>query len=289
LEHIARAGLEGRAELPAALREALRARLGGELGLPLLPDTSARVIAACRDERTDLDELAALIERDPSLAAHILRVANSAGFAPRMPILSLQQAIGRVGLGTVGDVVLAVALRERIFSVPGYQDRLRDLWRHSLATACYAKEISQLLRGDLESAFLCGLLHDVGMAITLQVVCDLEREGKVERVSSAVMEAAMLEFHCEFGARMAQAWQLGPWLDAVIRHHHAPASARFRPDEIAIIALADALAYWALDAGNREEDFEPEPRFHGLHLHEGGLKTILKKRERVLQMVDALA
>jgi putative nucleotidyltransferase with HDIG domain len=277
-----------RAELPTALRDALRARLAGELGLPLLPDTAARVMAECRNERCDLKALADLIERDPSLAAHILRVANSAGFAPRMPILSLQQAIGRVGLGTVSDVVLAVAMRERIFAVPGYQERLRVLWRHSVATACYAKEISQLLRGDLESAFLCGLLHDVGMAITLQVVCDLEREGAVPRVSGAVMEAAMLEFHCEFGARIAQKWQLGPWLDAVIRHHHEPAGARFRPDEIAVIALADALAYWAVEKERREEDFVPEPRFAGLRLHEGGLRTLLAKRERVLQMVEAL-
>lgn len=283
------AGPEGRAELPAPLRDALRSRLEGELSLPLLPDTAARVMAACRDERSDLDELADLIGRDPSLAAHILRVANSAGFAPRVPILTLVQAIGRVGLATVSDVVLAVALRERVFSVPGYQARLRDLWRHSVATACYAKEISQLLRGDLESAFLCGLLHDVGMAITLQVACDLEREGVVAHVPGTVMETAMLEFHCEFGAKIAQAWQLGPWLDAVIRHHHDPAQARFRPDEIAIIALADALAYWALDPGSKDEDLSPEARFDALRLHEGGLKSLQRKRERVLQMVEALA
>jgi putative nucleotidyltransferase with HDIG domain len=254
-----------------------------------MPATAARVIAACRDERSDAEELAALIERDPSLASHVLRVANSAGIAPRMPILSLPQAIGRVGLAAVSDVTLAVALRERVFAVPGHQARLRDLWRHSAATACYAKEISQLLSGDLESAFLCGLLHDVGMAITLQVVCDLEREGAVPRVSAAVAEAAMLEFHCEFGARMAQAWQLGPWLDAVIRHHHEPTSARFRPDEIAVIALADALAYWALDPGRTEADFHPEARFAGLRLHEGALRSLLQRRQRVLQMVDALA
>lgn len=255
--------------------------------MPLLPDTAARVIAACRNERSGLEELADLIGRDPSLAVHILRVANSAGYAPLVPILSLQQAIGRVGLATVGDIAVAVALKERIFSVPGHQERLRDLWRHSAATACFAREISQLLRGDLESAFLCGLLHDVGMAIALQVVCDLERERVVPPVSSGVMEKAMLEFHGEFGALMAEAWRLGPWISTVIRHHHDPAKARFRPDEIPVIALADALAYWALDARKAEEDFSAEPRFDSLKLHEGALKSLLKKRERVLEMVAA--
>jgi hypothetical protein len=87
---------------------------------------------------------------------------------------------------------------------------------------------------------------------------------------------------------MAKAWQLGPWLDAVIRHHHDPAGARFRPKEIAVIALADALAYWALDEDKSEEDFVTEPRFGGLQLQEGGLRSMLARRERVLQMVAAL-
>lgn len=257
--------------------------------LPLLPDTAARVIAACQNESSELEELTELIKRDPSLAAHILRIANSAAYAPRVPILTLQQAVGRVGLATVGDVAVAVALKERVFSVPGHQARLHDLWQHSLATACYAKEISALLRGDLESSFLCGLLHDVGMAIALQIMCDLERERIVPPVLPATLEAAMLEFHCEFGAKFAEAWRLGPWISTVIRHHHEPAGARFRPDEVGIVALADALAYWALDAGKTEADFQAEPRFGFVLLREGGLKMLLRKRELVLQQVAALA
>lgn len=280
----------GRTELPAPLRDALRARLEGELVLPVLPDTAARVMAACQDERADLAQLAELISHDQSLATHLLRVANSAGFAPRVPILTLFQAIGRVGLSTVKDVAIAVALKERIFTVQGHEARLRELWRHSAATASYAREISQLLRGDMESAFLCGLLHDVGMAMVLQVVCDLEREHVVPRVPPAQMEAAMLDFHCEFGARIVQAWQLGPWLLAVIRHHHEPASSHFRLAEVAIVALADALAYWALDERRVEGDFTVEQhRFEGLRLHEGALPSLLHRRERVLQMVEALA
>jgi len=267
----------------------LSARLAGELELPLLPDTATRVVAACQDGHSGVRELAELIDRDPSLAAHILRVANSAAYAPLVPILSLQQAIGRVGIATVGDVAVSVTLKERVFAVQGYQERLRELWRHSAATAAYAKEIAQLLRRDLESAFLCGLIHDVGMAIVLQAVCDLQQAGVVPPVAPATMETAMLEFHCEFGARVAEAWRLGPWIGAVIRNHHAPESTRFRPEEIPLIALADALAYWALDPGWTEEDFRVEPRFASLKLHEGALKTLLRRRERVLQMVAAFA
>ena len=276
--------------LSAEFREELRARIAGDLGLPLLPDTAARVLATCQDERADLDDLADLIANDQSLATHILRVANSAGHAPRVPILSIQQAIGRVGFAAVGDIAIAVALRERVFFVPRYQQRIRELWRHSAATACYAKEIATMLRRDMDSAFLCGLLHDVGMPMVMQLVCDLERDKGTPPVPEAVMEAAMHEFHAQLGARMADAWHLGPWIRLVILHHHEPAAATSRLDEIPVVALADALAYWAVDKTQSEDDYSPDRSlFEALELHEGALVSLLQKRPKVLQAVEAFS
>src|SRR5262245_19202607 len=110
---------DGNPVLTARFEEALRARVAGELDVPVLSTTATRVLANSRDENGDLDELTELIASDQSLAAHVLRVANSAGQAPLVPILSLHQAIGRLGLATVGDVAIAIALKERVFSVPG--------------------------------------------------------------------------------------------------------------------------------------------------------------------------
>lgn len=274
--------------LPAPLRGTLLSRIEGEQHLPLLPATAARVLAACENERTGLEELAELITHDPSLAAHMLRIANSVGYAPRVPILSLQQAINRVGLATVSEVAIAVALKERVFAVPGYQERIAELWLHSALTACFAKEIAQLLRKDQDSAFLCGLLHDVGMPIVLQLVCDLVREGCAPSVPPPQMEAAMQELHPTVGARMAEAWKLGPWIRRVILHHHEPALAKYHPDEIPIVALADALAYWTVACETEAAEFQPDPPLiAALHLHEGGLQSLLGRRERVLATARA--
>lgn len=277
------------AAVPAGLRDLLLARIQGELSLPMLPDNAARILAACQDERSDMSALAQLMEHDPSLAAHILRIANSAGYAPMIPILSLQQAIGRVGLAAVADVAIALVLAQRVFSAPGYEARIRTLWLHSALTAYYAKEIAQLMRRDFDSAFLCGLLHDVGMPITLQVVCDLEREGTVPPVTPEVMEALMAEFHAELGARVAKAWKLGPWVGLVILHHHDPAGAKYHPLEIPVVALADRLAYWAVDPRADEQDFQVDPELPAaLNLHEGALLSLLRRRARVLEAAEAL-
>ena len=82
--------------LTARLRDSA---LSGELKLPVLPAVAADVLACIDGDDCDAHSLAELIQRDPSLAANLLRVANSARFAPSEPIVSLNQAISRLGLG----------------------------------------------------------------------------------------------------------------------------------------------------------------------------------------------
>lgn len=274
--------------LPAGLREALVARMAGPLALPMLPQTAVQVLATCQDTNARTDRLVELIGRDQALAAHVLRLANSAASAPLAPIFSLPQAIGRLGLGAVGSAALAVALRERVFQAPRHEARIRRLWQHSAVTACYAREITQLLRKDHESAFLCALLHDVGMPIALQCLSDLEREGLTPEQPAPVIEAVMHEFHTELGARLAELWKLGPFVRIAIRHHHEPGARNYHPDDLAIVALADALADWAEQEQLQEGDFVPDaPLLQALRMPAGGLSSLLGRRARVLETARA--
>lgn len=273
--------------LPASLREALRAQVDGKLALPALPETAARVLAACQDESSDLEELAELVVHDQTLAANVLRVANSVAYAPREPILSLRKALGRLGLSTVCDVAIAVVLKQHVFSVPRYRTRIRDLWRHSAASACYAQEIAQLLHRNVDSAFLCGLLHDVGMPIVMQLVCELERKGVIGDVTPEALEAAMHEFHGELGAKLAQSWRLGPWISAAILHHHDPAGAKLLHDDVMVVTAADLLAEWALDEAQVESDFGADGRTEDLGIPLDSLDVLLGKRARVREVAEA--
>jgi putative nucleotidyltransferase with HDIG domain len=276
--------MDNQDSVPEWLGRELRLRIEGEIGMPVLPDTACRVMAACQDVHSDLRELAELVTHDQSLATHVLRVANSIAFAPKAPILSLRQALGRLGLSTVSDIAIAVALKQRVFSVPGYEARIRELWRHSTASACYAQDIALLLGRDRDTAFLCGLLHDVGMPIALQTVCDVVRERGGGPIAPAAMEAAMLQFHCEFGTRIAQRWRLGPHVCSAIRYHHDPVGATHKREEVLIVTLADELAYWAWDESRTEEDFTLESRRDSQGVSDQDLHTLLHSRKRIQQL-----
>jgi len=248
---------EARALLPEWLRSALDQRLREKPELPVLPDTAVRVMTACRDEHSDLRELAQLVQRDQTLAAHVLRVANSVAYAPKTPIASLQQALGRLGLSTVSDIAIAVAMKQRVFAVPGHETRMRALWRHSAISAGYAQEVARLLGRNAEAAFLAGLLHDVGMPIVLAEALALYRQRKTLPGSRTELEQAMLAFHAEFGLELARRWSLGAWVEAAMCHHHEPAAARPGQEDVGLVALADLLADWADDEASTPQELEP--------------------------------
>jgi HD-like signal output (HDOD) protein len=275
--------------LPGPLRVLLQERISStSLELPLLPDTHAQVLATCNDERCDSSAIADLIVRDQSLAAHVLQVSNSVAYAPKEPIVSLQQAVSRLGISTICEISIAVSLKGRIFRVPGYQTRIRELWMRSAASGVYGKEVARLLRRNVESGFLCGLLHDVGMPVAMQVVLDVAKERNVKQVPSSVMEAAMLEFHEVLGARLVELWKLPAWMTEAIGHHHDYSKADEHRDEAMLTHLCDHLTRWALDETLQEKDFPAELAVvQDLNLYGDDLVSLLQKRGRVLEIAEA--
>jgi putative nucleotidyltransferase with HDIG domain len=274
--------------LPGWLHDILERHLEEDLELPILPEASARIIAMCDDDGTDAKAIEAVLERDPSLAAHVLRVANSSAYAPKEPIVSLQQAVSRLGLATMRNIVLAVSLQGRVFKVPGHQARVRSIWIHCAVAAAFAREIARKLRKNVEGAFLCGLLHDVGRPIVLQATVDALAHRSKEPLPAALLETAMNEFHEEIAGRMVAAWKLADWTVAVVSHHHDPAKAAPHDEEARITRLADLLSYWALDESRAPEDFAADdPVIQELNLYPEDVEKLLAYRGKALEFAEA--
>ena len=273
--------------LPAWLAQELEEALGRKLELPVLPDTATRVLALCQDERSDLRELATLVQRDQTLAAHVLRVSNSVAYAPKQPIVSLQQALGRLGLSTVSDIAIAVAMKQRVFQVPGHEARMRELWRHSALTAGYAVEVARLVGRNPETAFLAGLLHDVGMPIVLVSALESCKRRKVLPATRGELEQAMQAFHCRYGAELSRRWGLGPFVEAAISDHHDPSRAGVLREDVTVVTVADLLADWAAEGEGKGKDEPSAALFSGLTLEEDQRRSLIDSRSKVLDLASA--
>ena len=74
--------------------------------LPPMPETAVRIMHLTSDPESDVFQLAELIERDPSLAAQVMRYARSALFAYRGELSSVKDAVNIVlGFDQVRDAL----------------------------------------------------------------------------------------------------------------------------------------------------------------------------------------
>jgi putative nucleotidyltransferase with HDIG domain len=290
-----RSGREG-ALAPSALQaqvsSEVRARVeAGSWRVPLLPQVASQVIALAAVPEVDAGKLSALIHRDPSLAGQVLRTANSAAYAPRMPIVSLQQAVARLGLSVISEIAFSASLQSGTFRVPGHERDLQALWRHSLGAGAWAKEVARLRRTNVESAFLCGLLHGVGKPALLQIAVDVVVSmGSADQLQRSWLPALFAEHESTVGARIAQSWALPGAVAAAIAHHQNPAGTGGDfPMEVQTTRLASLLASWSLhDAAVGEEQLREDSVLESLNLYPDDLDVLIAKREAVLAIVDAL-
>lgn len=265
------------------------AAAGAPLELPMLPHVAAELISLCNRPDTDAARLCQVVHQDQALAGHVLRVANSPSYGASVPIVSLQQAIARLGLSHLGEIAMAVAVRGKVFAVQGPAGLVTQLWRHSVAVGCYAREIARLLKTNVETAFLCGLLHDVGKVVTLWAALDARDQLEHDPTLPELVEV-MDEYHCRLGSRLATTWNLPPTVRDAIEHHHDYEAATEMGEQAAITCLADQLAHLVL-AGC--EGFEPQAlRYHpvlsALNLYRGDVDLLLSLRETVADRVQAI-
>lgn len=270
-----------------ALRELLVAEIeANRLELPVLPETASAVMEAVRDENTGARRLADIIERDQSLAAHLLRVANSAAFNRGQPIVSLSQAVNRLGVAAVAEIVTAVAVEGRIFRVQRFEAHLRRLWQHSAATGVWAREIARLRRRNVEGAFLCGLLHDIGEPVLLQAVAQFEWRNKTT-YDDADIFAVMGELHAQVGGVLVSRWSLAEWMADAIAWHHEPEAAPRHEEEAMTTCLADRLAHWAIEEPAEETAaLKSLPLLAELNIYPEEMDQLLAARECVLAITE---
>jgi HD-like signal output (HDOD) protein len=229
------------ASLSRALEEQV---VAGTLDVPVLPAVANRVLALLSEANPDPRDLGTLIGRDPVLAAHIIRIANSPSMRASGAIVDTRQAIARLGLRTVGEVSLAACLGPRLFKAPDYAKLIERTWTESLAAAVWAQLLTRRLRRHRDCAFLCGLLARIGEPVLLQAIQKL-----AARAQPAADIATLLRQHGPLaGTRVGKSWNLpSPVTECILWLHDFAAAGA--PDLVAMIALARALAPSAVDGG----------------------------------------
>lgn len=196
--------------------------------LPTLSPAVLRVMnLASRPESTGA-EMSEAISVEPSLAAKVLKCANSAYYGLPGEVTTLQAAVILLGLRTVRNLAMAAAAQSWFGGSGSAEGGHEDLWQHSLGVAGAASAICSRILPDKESeAFCTGLLHDVGK-IALRSKFKKEYRDLPNRALQSGLTQVELESqeygfdHAQLGFHLAQSWNLPSALADAIRDHHQP-------------------------------------------------------------------
>jgi len=172
------------------------------------------------------------IELDPPLTGKILRIANSAYYASRTKIDSLDKAIVWLGFSSVRELAVHQKTVE-IFSggaqVEGYSRE--NLWQHCIAVAQLVKSIYRKEFGERgEHAYITGILHQMGIIILDQFYPEAFREiatisARKEQNFAELERQTLGITHAEIGAAVLGHWGLPEDIVQPVLYHHSPTAA----------------------------------------------------------------
>lgn len=221
--------------------------------LSSLPQTMAEVLRLVRDEGASAQNLADVLERDPNLAAKVLRAANSSFYGARREIKTISQAVVTLGTRAVQALALSSSVYDLTHNLKGGIDRTR-FWRHSLETAVAARLLaSKSGKSNPDEAFVAGLLHDVGI-----LVLESSFPEKFERIWPVVESGERLEDveeniwgtnHARVAQFLFEQWHLPESICDAVGHHHNQFVSSMKDEEFhlpQIVGLADLLGQYTI-------------------------------------------
>lgn len=260
----------------------------GSIELPLLPQVASRILGMVNDPNAEAAKLAALIHQDQALAAHVIRIANSPAYMTRNPVVSLQHAVSMLGMNLMSEVAFSASIKGSAFKAPGWDDEVKRLWQHSLASGAYAKEIARMRRFNVESAYLCGLLHGIGKPVVLQTMVALSQEHG-HPLSRTLLHQLLDGYHTQVGLLVAEDWGLPLPVVESITFYSDYQYAKAAKQECMTTCLADRLARHFLEPESFDEAAVRDHQvFTDLNLYPKDIDALLALKEQVRKAVEAM-
>jgi HD-like signal output (HDOD) protein len=164
--------------MEADRKKELLEKIESGYSLPVMSVVAVKLVEFASDDTCSVNDLTSLIEKDPSLAANLLRMANSAFFRTGEPAATLQQAIMRIGFHQLRIMALSLSLRNTFpMGRIGALD-YEQFWRISLYRGLLAQSISKHMKmSNDEEAFLAGLILEIGLLIFFDIFLKNKNEG----------------------------------------------------------------------------------------------------------------
>jgi len=240
--------------------------VNNQVMLPTLPEVALRVKKVVEDERSTPVQIARMIGSDAALCTRLLRVANSAFYRGRAPAKNVQEAISRLGMSQVHNLVNALVMEQlyQMASLKALRPHLSRLWGHSTRVAAISMVLARrYTKISPEQAMLGGLIHDVGVLPIL---------GRAENYpvlfnNPKVLGDVIADLHGDVGRTILESWNFPQELSSTAAEHdNLTRDSGPVKDLVDVIQVANLLNYVGTDHRHTAVDWNTVPAFAKLGL-----------------------
>ena len=165
----------------------------GDISLPSLPDVVMKIRKLLESDSCDFQRISEAVSVDPVLVSRLFVFANSAYYnRSNIKAETLDAAISRLGFEVVRNTAMSLAMKQlyKTSSNRTIAREVRAVWARGMKLSCmsYAVARNQTVLNH-ETAYLCGLMHDVGKLYILTKAEDFpEFLGEPESLHSVMQE-----------------------------------------------------------------------------------------------------
>ncbi len=211
--------------------------------LPVAPSAYTRIAAEMRSREPSMDRVAAIIAEDPALTAKVLQHVNSAFFALRNEITTVDRAVTLLGTNQVMAIVMSIGLYGQGGGAPA--EMIEAIKQNAMKVAALSRVVGKIEGAepeDRDSAFLAGMLHDCGKLV--MATNWAHQYAEIADTDDLALETQIIGAdHTLVGAYLLASWKLPDVIVEAVAHHHRPSAGNF--DEFGttgLVHVANALA-----------------------------------------------
>jgi HD-like signal output (HDOD) protein len=226
-----------------------------QIELPGFPDVVVSIHRALSDESSSTRDVVRLVGSEPTLAARLLQLANSAAFNKSgREVSDLKMAIGSLGFNVVRSQATAFAMRqmEQLEWLKPIRPVLADIWKTSngVAALCYAvgRQVPGV-QGD--EAMSAGLFHLLGKLYLFAKA----RKQSIDPREIADWERALNEWHATIARSILDHWRVPERIAEAVERQNAI----FETDNSELTPLTRVLCACKLHYRLRRPNAVPEP------------------------------
>ncbi|MBX3321555.1 MAG: HDOD domain-containing protein [Phycisphaeraceae bacterium] len=140
------------------------------IGIRTQPEVAAKILEIVSNADAGASDYARIVSSDPALSGRLLKMSNSAFFAQRQPVTSVDRACVLLGLERLKSLALGFYV-SRAASHDASSQLSRLVWTQSIYRACLATVLARkLVPARAAEAFVIGLLLDAGTPLMLELV-----------------------------------------------------------------------------------------------------------------------